>query len=187
MSEVKKKNNKGWLVLTVITIVAALGLAVTNALTEDVIAQRFLEAAQEARQVLIPSAESFVEDKLPEDSLLDSLFVANTGNKVIGYIAQYTVNGFGGPIEIMVASDTNGKLYGISTGGADFSETAGLGSKVKSPEFTSQYAKKIAPLVLNQDVDQVSGATISSNAVNNGVNEAIVELNKIIPNETVQQ
>ena len=83
-----------------------------------------------------------------------------------------TVTGFGGPIEVTVGVDTHGTVTGLSVGGSSFAETAGLGAKAKEPAFTDQFVGKTAPLTLKVDVDAISGATITSRAVTDGVNTA---------------
>ena len=53
-------------------------------------------------------------------------------------------------------------------------ETAGLGMRAKEdPSFTEQFVGKSGQLVLNQDVDALTGATVTSTAVVNGVNAGL--------------
>jgi len=58
-------------------------------------------------------------------------------------------------------------------GGSDFKETEGLGAKAKEPAFTDQFQGKQPPLTLGQDVEGISGATITSSAVVEGTNQAV--------------
>ena len=100
------------------------------------------------------------------------------GEKVVGYVAQTTVQGFKGEVEVIAGLDPFLTLTGISVGGSNFSETAGLGAKSKDPEFTSQFAGKQAPVRVikaggtpgDSTVDAITAATITSNAVAGGVN-----------------
>lgn len=169
-----------WMILTIIAAFAALLLALTNMATRDIIANRALQAKQEAMSSLLPQADSFDPSLYVEGGVLDSFDVAKNGNETIGYVAQITKSGYGGPIEIIVAMDNNLSVQGISIGGPEFAETAGLGSKVKESKFTDQYQNKEYPIVLNKDIDQISGATISSTAVNQGVNEAVEAAKNIL-------
>lgn len=75
---------------------------------------------------------------------------------------RVTVKGYGGEIEIVVGVDNDGVITGINVGGANFSETAGLGAKTKEPAFTEQFKGLSAPLTLKGNVDSVSGASVSS-------------------------
>ena len=103
-------------------------------------------------------------------------FVAAKGlanGETKGYTAQVTVKGYGGEIEIVVGVDNDGVITGINVGGANFSETAGLGAKTKEPAFTEQFKGLSAPLTLKGNVDSVSGASVSSGAIVNGVNAVL--------------
>ena len=60
-------------------------------------------------------------------------------------------------------------------GDADFDETAGLGSKAQDEDFISQFIGKKVPLKVS-DVDVISGATITSEAVVKAVNKAAEKL-----------
>ena len=95
--------------------------------------------------------------------------------EVMGYITTVTVTGFAGPVEITVASDKEGLLYGINVGGAAFEETPGLGAKSKEPAFMNQFEGKQLPVDLTKnegEIDAITAATITSSAVVRGVNQA---------------
>jgi electron transport complex protein RnfG len=56
------------------------------------------------------------------------------------------------------------------------SETIGLGTKTEDPEWLSQFIGKKAPIGVNSGdnhIDAVTGATVSSTTVTNGVNAAL--------------
>ena len=72
----------------------------------------------------------------------------------------------------MVGMDSSGVITGINVGGSNFSETAGLGAKVKNDDFKDQFKGLMPPVILNEDVDAVTAATISSRAVTDAVNKA---------------
>ena len=59
------------------------------------------------------------------------------------------------------------------TVGQKIGETAGLGAKTKEPAFTEQFKGLSAPLTLKGNVDSVSGASVSSGAIVNGVNAVL--------------
>jgi len=103
---------------------------------------------------------------------VDSLYAGTAGGQVAGHTAQITVQGYGGPIEITIGVDTEGTLTGISVSGADFAETAGLGAKTKEPAFMEQFAGLTGSAAIGENVDAVTAATISSEAVVGGVNNA---------------
>jgi len=165
-----------WAVLTVICVVAAV-LAVTNSATKGIIAENTAKEAQATMFALLPSADSFETIEGSEISA-----AKDVGGNVIGYIAAATTQGFGGEIETTVTADTTGVISGISVGGSNFAETAGLGAKAKEPEFQDQFAGLTAPVALTKDggeVDAIAGATITSRAVVKGVNEAMEEIGAV--------
>lgn len=172
----KKQYKAGWLVLTVIVVVAAVALAVTNTLTKEPINQQNMAAHGEALAALFPESgtdgENYDELTLPEGSELGFCYTVKQNGQTVGYAGMVETQGYGGPIEVVVGLDTEGSLRGISVGGSGFKETEGLGSKTKDDDFTGQFVSKAPPVELNRDIDAISGATISSRAVVDGVNKA---------------
>jgi electron transport complex protein RnfG len=74
--------------------------------------------------------------------------------------------GYGGPIVLLVGVDTKeGKITGLKV--LEHQETPGLGSNVAEAGFLSQFLGKSleSPFRVGEDVQAVSGATISSRAV----------------------
>ncbi len=164
------KRVPAFLILTIITLVAAVLLALTDSVTREPIATAARGEADAARLTVLPAADSFDPVGAPEG--VDDLYEAKAGGQLIGKTATVTVQGFAGPVEVIVGMDTSHTLTGISVGGAAFAETSGLGSLAKEPAFTGQFAGKAVPLVLGSDVDAIGGATITSRAVVDGVNIA---------------
>lgn len=130
------KKVPAWVILCVIALVAGAALGTTNALTKGPIAEQAARAAEAARAAVLPAAERFEQVEVAEGAPVDNCYqgVDASGNAV-GYVAQVTVTGFGGPIEVTVGVNAEGELTGIQCGGSGFSETAGLGAKVKETRF----------------------------------------------------
>ena len=146
--------------LLLIAAVAGLALGFTNAITKGPIDEQTIAAANAARESVLPGADDFEQIQVDEEGIDNA------------YTAQITTQGYGGEIEIMVGMDSSGVITGINVGGSNFSETAGLGAKVKNDAFKDQFKGLIPPVVLNEDVDAVTAATISSRAVTDAVNRA---------------
>ena len=162
-----------WAVLLLICVAVGGVLGVVNSLTEGPIAQQAVEAANAARRDSFADADSFEQVELAGDSGVDTCYMAMKDGQLAGYVAQVTVTGFGGPIEIHVGMDMEQTITGIKVGGSDFSETPGLGAKAKDPEFMDQFAGLTIPTQLGSDgLDAITGATITSGAVSSGVNKA---------------
>lgn len=159
------KNKYAWLILCLITVVAAFALSLTNMVTQGPIAQQKLKASNAARAAVFADAEDFTLLETDEGSKLDSAYAAHRGGETIGYVMQATVSGYGGPIEIVLGVDNAGVITGISVGGSAFAETAGLGTRTREPAFTDQFIGLNATPELQTNIDGISGATISSGAV----------------------
>ena len=157
-----------WLILVLITVAAGLALSLANLVTEGPIARQKLLASNAARAAVYPDADNFAELTAAEDSKIDSVYTAMRNGEAIGYVLQTTVSGYGGPIEIVLGVDNAGAITGISVGGSNFAETAGLGTRTRDPEFTDQFVGLSATPALGSNIDAISGATISSTAVVNG-------------------
>ncbi len=167
-----KKHMPTWLVLTVIALCAGLLLGVTNELTSERITARRLAEEQQNRSYLMPLAQDFEELQSDAENGILSCYRAVSGEETLGYVITVETNGFGGKIEVMTGVNSDGSINGIRVGGKDFSETAGLGAKVKDDAFTGQFAGLTPPAVLKQNVDSVTAASISSQAVTDAVNQA---------------
>ncbi len=165
--------------LKLFAIAAAAGLALgaTNAITSGPIAVQAEAAATASRQSVLPEATSF---EPAEAGDIDEAFLGlDESGSIVGCTGMLTVQGFGGPIEVTVGLSIDGTITGVTVGGSDFSETAGLGAKTRDAAFTGQFCGLAAPVSLSKDggeIDAVSSATISSTAVTGGVNAVCEQL-----------
>ncbi len=171
-----KKKLPAFITLTVIALVSALLLGAANEVTKAPIEVAAAAAADAARAAVLPAASSFVEQPLPvvesSSGTLNAVHIAKDGDAVVGFTAVATTQGSQGPVEVVLGMDPDGKITGISVGGSKFSETSGLGTKCQLPSFTDQFIGQTAPLTTGQQIDAVSGATVTSNAVVRAANLA---------------
>ena len=83
--------------------------------------------------------------------------------------------GFGGAVKIMVGIDANGAITGVTV--TEHAETPGLGTKDMTVEYLSQYngITEAPGAHINDDanIDAVTGATITANAIYGGVHLAL--------------
>ena len=151
-------------VLTIICLVVSLALSVTYSVTNPIIEENSLKAAQEAMMEVLPAADGFTEvtEELPEG--VDSLFQANNGS---GVVTQVSSKGYGGAVVLMVGIDQNGQIAGVKV--LENSETQGLGSRVMDAAYTGQFVGKSSP----NEVESISGSTVSSNALKTGIQTAL--------------
>ncbi len=185
----KTKKDSAWIVLGAICIIAALCLGIVNGVTNPIIAKLTEETAQNTRRAMLPQAASFepVEGIEGVDCVWRGL---DADMKTVGYVGEITVTGFGGKIVVTAGLDLDKRMTGISVGGSDFSETAGLGAKAKGTatesehnEFLDQFlteenkdASKQYEIVKSgaagvsdmNDIDAITSATKTSNAIVTG-------------------
>jgi len=160
--------------LLAITAVAGFALGATNALTEEPIQEQSIAEADEARRSVLADAVTFVQLDAPE-GLSEAYAGYDADGALVGKTGKVTTRGYGGEIEVTVGVDKKGVITGVSVGGSDFSETAGLGARTKEAWFGAQFVGKSSPVALKKDggeIDAVTSATISSRAVTNAVDQA---------------
>lgn len=200
MAENKKKSSvlKNTLVMFVVTFVAVLLLAVVNQVTREPIAQAEINARAEVYKVVYPDAQGFADvensQSLLENSeqflsdagykgcvIDDVLAVEDSSKALVGYvIAATSPSGYGGNIQVALGITSDGVIKGFDV--VSNSETAGIGSKCTEPEFKNQFAGKNAAVLeysktgasADNEIDAISGATITTNAVTEAANCAIV-------------
>lgn len=195
----KKKSNLvlNTIVLTVISVICVALLAVVNQVTLKPIEDAEVNQKAEAYKVVYADAKEFAQidgiDKMIADSsklleengfkgcaIVEALAVKGDNGDTEGYIVSSTSpNGYGGEIQIAIGIK-DGKLTGFTA--VKNSETAGLGSKCTEPEFQNQFKDKAAAVLTytksgassDTEIDAISGATITTNAVTEAVNSAII-------------
>jgi electron transport complex protein RnfG len=162
------------LALTVVCVVAACALSVVHVVTKEKIAEEARKELKEALGVVFPKAETFTPldlaafGTLPESKDIQFLeaYEAQSGGERQGLVFKVASTGYGGPIVLLVGVDTKeGKITGLKV--LEHQETPGLGSNVAEAGFLSQFLGKSleSPFRVGEDVQAVSGATISSRAV----------------------
>ena len=156
-------------VLCAITFIVVLLLSIVNFVTADIIYENAVKAENAAKAELI-EADSFSD-------MGDGIFIALKNGKCVGYCVKAETKGYGGVIKLLVGFNENLKVSGIKI--TESQETAGLGSKAGEPSFSESLRGKEPLLKLRKnggagknEVDAISGATITSNAVTNAINES---------------
>ena len=162
------------LALTLICLAASLALAIVNANTADVIRDNLNKKAVEGAAAVL-QAESFeeIEPVAPATAIYRG---TDASGAAVGYVFRTQVSGYGGTIEVLTGIAADGTVTGV--GILSDSETPGLGKRVETDEFRRQFAGKSGELSVDRlnpgdnEIQALSGATISSKAVTKAVNEA---------------
>lgn len=187
---------KNTLILTAITVVSGLLLGVVYGITKEPIAEAQENTKQEAYRSVLSDASSFETmedfDAADADSILeengyssDEITEVAEGIDDSGETVGYVVNvmsheAYDGDLEVSVGIAADGTVKGIEM--LSISETAGLGMKADEAEFKDQFKDKNVEKFTytksgesgDDKIDAISGATITTNAVTNAVDSALV-------------
>ncbi|MCR4654701.1 MAG: RnfABCDGE type electron transport complex subunit G [Lachnospiraceae bacterium] len=204
------KNNIGAVViLTVITLVSGILLGFVYELTKEPIAFQEDLAKQEAYKIVFPDAvifeeaadsedsavqaeadKAFADAGLTQESVEEVMGAYDSDKNLLGYVLSVkTMEGYGGEIDISMGVRNDGTLNGIEI--LSIGETAGLGMKADTPEFKDQFKDKAVSQFSytksgasqEYEIDALSGATITTNAMVNAVNAGLIYFDKFLKTE----
>lgn len=191
-----KKIVKDAMILFAFTVVLGLLLGIVNEITKEPIAKVNYEIEQNAYREVFKDADSFeaVESFTAKDAAkiiakseytADEITDVNAAKDKDGNILGYVINvisheGSQADISLSVGIRMDGTLNGYSI--TSISETPGLGMLVKEKPFYSQFENKAeesynvvkSTPAADNEIESVTGATISSRAVTNAVNASLV-------------
>lgn len=167
-------------VLAVICVVVTLALSSTNLLTAGKIEALAIETQNKAMAKLIEADEYH---ELPATTSFGDITynAAIKDGDTVGCIFVTEANGYGGVVSVMTAVDMDGKIIAVEILAAD-DETPGLGQNVTKHDWYSQFGGLKDDITVikggsanaeNNEVNAVTGATISSRAVTTAVNQAL--------------
>ena len=181
------------LILFAITLIAGLLLGGVYAITKNPIAKTQEDKKNEAYQAVFTDAAEFTEVTDAADAqqiLADAGYTKDridevkaamdADGNILGYVMTITSSeAYGGELQLAMGIRMDGTVNGISF--LSVSETIGLGMEAKKPEFQEQFAgKQVEQFVYSKtgaaadnEIDALSGATITTNAVTNAVNAGI--------------
>jgi electron transport complex protein RnfG len=162
--------------LFVIAAVAAALLGFVNAITAEPIAQAEADAKAE-NMAMVLDCDSWEDAVTVEDSIITDYSEGKKNGETVGYAFSVTTKGYGSGLKLMVGVDTEGTVTGLAV--VDCSnETPGLGANASKPDFYEQFAGKSGELSVvkggnagESEINAITGATITSRAVTNAVNE----------------
>lgn len=140
------------------------------------------------------TAVDSLKEKLKKAGYSESKVIVNEAVRAdidttnVGYAVTVTARGgYGGDIKLTVGFLLDGTVSGISY--LSISETAGLGMEAKNKSFINKYVGKAGgAFVVDKDntdglpneIDAISGATITTRAITQGVNAAYITFTQIV-------
>ena len=193
----KNKIIKDALALTLITLVAGVALGGVYEITKDPIARQEAQAKAEAYEQVFTDAAAFEEVKMDDtliqtirdqldqegykaQSIEEIMRAEDQSGEMLGYaFTVVTSEGYGGDIQFSMGVENDGTLNGISI--LSIGETAGLGMNADTPAFKDQFVgKQVEQLqytkngaTQDDEINAISGATVTTNAMTNGVNAGL--------------
>ena len=149
--------------LAVVSAVAGGLLAAVNNLTQDRINANALAEVMGSLETMFPGTDyEEITDYTDETGLVTGVYEA-AGQ---GYLFQVASNGYKGPIQFVIGIDNNSTIVGYDV--ISNTETSGIGTRVAEDAFKNTVIGKTT----GDTIDTLSGATISSTAVVNGIDAA---------------
>ncbi|MCQ2509828.1 MAG: FMN-binding protein [Lachnospiraceae bacterium] len=167
-------------------------------MTKDTIAEQKAAAAAESYKAVLPEADSFKSNEAMDAAIAElngetygtdfgkvtineAFDAVDASGNVIGSVISVTSgDGFDGTVTVAVGILADGTVSGIDF--TELHETAGMGMRCGEDEWKSQFAGRNVPqFTLNKaggstsddQIDSVSGASVTSGAVVNAVNAAL--------------
>lgn len=192
---------KNVIVLTLITVIAGFLLGYVYDITKEPIAIAQEKELQDALKAVSPDSDSFEETEVVNaDAVLldaglnndriDKAYISkDSSGNVSGYVMSVTsTEGYGGEINIILGIKNDGTISGLEI--LSISETPGLGMQADTDEFKSQFAGKNVSSISytktgaseDYEIDALSGATITTNAMTNAVNAGLAYFNSVNSN-----
>ncbi len=185
------------LIIFAITVVSGVLMAIVFQVTMKPIERKTERAKQEAYQAVFEEGETFesneelmarvdefeteLEEEGDKSNVIDDCSeVLDADGTQLGYVVTViSKEGYGGTIGLAMGVDNDGVVTGMEI--LNMSETPGLGAQCTEEDFTGQFAGVPAEeLTVTTDgkqaeneIDAITGATITSNAVVGAVNAGI--------------
>lgn len=175
------------LVLFIITAVTGLILGGVHTVTLEPIHEAEMREKNEALASTLPGAKDFKQLELKGDAgIVKEAYEGTADGKLVGYNFTVMPKGYGGLITLVVGMKPDCQVTAIKI--LAHSETPGLGAKAVDDAFTKQFKfKKVEELFVTKtpaeaenQIQAISGATITSRAVVSGVNASMKYLKQNI-------
>lgn len=193
------------LILTAFTVILGFALGLVYEVTKEPIAAADAATAQTAYQKVFADASEFepygefdeekaiaiMQENGYSDDIEDVQLAKDASGSTLGYVVTVTAKDASqANITFSVGIKNDGTVNGYSI--TSIAETPGLGDKAKNEEFSGQFAGKQADsfTVVKQtpasdsEIEAISGATITSKAMANGVNACITYFRNVLEGGT---
>lgn len=163
--------------LFTICVVVTFVLATANIFTTKKTDEQNMLSEQNSRQIVLPSAESFNQKSFNGTEYYEGI---SSSGQLAGFVFNTEARGYGGPIKVVVGITTDSKVSGVNI--LSQNETPGLGANIKADNFKNQFIGSVPQNAFSvvkgkassdNEIQALTGATISSKAVTRAVNDAV--------------
>ena len=196
---------KDTLILLLITVIAGGVLGLVYQVTKEPIAKAQEKKTQEAYKAAFPEADFFEEDgdfseseaekvikeNYPNTTIETSMYAFDADQNVLGYVIKVlSKEGYSGNISFLVGFKLDGTINAVAL--LDIKESAGLGMNAEAVLIPQYKGKQITFFEVTKtgatkesQIDAISGATITTDAINNGINAAVSYFNLMYSSQVV--
>ena len=156
-----------WKPVLALALACGILLSLSGALAETKAAKQ-QEHDQMVMGYLLMDSETFTEEAYSgEDTAITAVYKGETG-----YVVETTVDGYADQLVLWIGVKNDGYVTGITV--RDLDETFGLGRNAASDvDFLLQYLRNTGDAAVGENIDAITGATVSSKAVTKAVNSAV--------------
>ena len=158
---------KIWIPILAILLAAGLLLGIYN-LTLDLRYANQQKELQAKMETILPGSTSFTEETYTgEDANIAFVYKGDTG-----YVIGTSTAGYAGEIRMLIGVHNDGYVTGLQV--RQMEETFGLGAEALSNwEFLAQFLRTEGDATVGENIDGISGATVTSKAIARSVNSAV--------------
>ena len=123
---------------------------------------------QQKMETILPGSSTFTpEPYTGEDTNIAFVYKGETG-----YVIGTATAGYAGPLKMLIGVSSDGSVTGLQV--RQMEETFGLGGEALTDwEFLAQFLGTRGDAAVGENIDAISGATVTSKAITRCVNSAV--------------
>jgi Na+-translocating ferredoxin:NAD+ oxidoreductase subunit G len=168
-------------VLSGVCAAAAIVLGLTYNITRPLIAEQSAKEQRQALEKVISDADTYEKKVYRKGEYFECL----KGKELIGYALFVKTAGYSGDINMLLGINRSGDILGVEI--LSQSETPGLGARCvevkrghSGPWFLEQFKGKNINALKMKDIEAITGSTITSKAILDGLKNCAEEFLKEI-------
>ncbi len=122
----------------------------------------------EKMQTILPGSTVFTEETYDgEGANIRAIYKGETG-----YVIHTVTHGYAGNLAMLIGVTNEGSVTGLQI--RDMNETPGLGREALTDwEYLAQYLNTTGDAAVGENIDAITGATVTSKAITRSVNSAV--------------